>query len=267
MSLLKPIGSGKRLKLKDVSPGDTGPFRDKEEGLRALTKNLARLETLQEILYAQGKHALLIVFQAMDAAGKDGAIRRVAGAFNPAGVRVVAFKAPTPEELSHDFLWRVHKEAPGRGTIGVFNRSHYEDVLIVRVRKWISEQTCRERYGHIRDFEETLAENGVTILKFFLHISKEEQKERLEARRDDPSKRWKFNPGDLKERVLWDDYREAYEDAISETSREHAPWYIVPANHKWYRDVAISGTVVDAMERLDLKYPPAPKGIEKIRVT
>ncbi|MBI3097521.1 MAG: polyphosphate kinase 2 family protein [Planctomycetes bacterium] len=266
MNDLNPVPPGRRLRLAGIDPDDTGGLRGKEEGERLLAKHLKRLEELQEVFYAEGKHTLLLVFQAMDAAGKDGAIRRVVGAVNPAGVRITSFKAPTKDELAHDFLWRIHREVPGRGMIGVFNRSHYEDVLIVRVHRWITEKVCRRRYGHIRDFEELLAENGVTILKFFLHISKKEQKERLEARRDDPAKRWKFNPDDLKERALWGDYQRAYEDAITETSRGHAPWYVIPSNHKWYRDIAISRIIARTMARLDSKYPPAPKGIERIRV-
>jgi PPK2 family polyphosphate:nucleotide phosphotransferase len=266
MTLIKPISPGKRVRLDRLPTDATGPFDDKDDAREALEKQLERLEELQEVLYAQGVHALLLVFQAMDAGGKDGAIKRIAGAFNPQGVRVASFKVPTKEELSHDFLWRIHKEAPGRGQVCVFNRSHYEDVLIVRVHRLVPEEVWRARYDRINAFEKLLAESGVTILKFFLHISKDEQKQRLEARRDDPSKRWKFNPGDLEERDRWGDYMRAYEEAISRTSTACAPWFVVPADHKWFRDVAIAAVVVDALERLDLSYPEAPKGIARVKV-
>jgi PPK2 family polyphosphate:nucleotide phosphotransferase len=219
---------------------------------------------LQEVLYAESKHALLIVLQAMDAGGKDGAIRNVMSGINPQGCYVTSFKAPTPEELAHDFLWRIHQHAPPKGHIGIFNRSHYEDVLIVRVHQLVPESVWRGRYQHINYFEKLLADNGVTILKFFLHISKEEQKERLQARQKDKTKHWKFNPGDLKERALWDEYMAAYEDAINHCNQPWAPWHIVPANKKWYRNVVIAERIVETMESLEMKYPPAPEGVESV---
>jgi PPK2 family polyphosphate:nucleotide phosphotransferase len=258
------IPSGEKIRLKDFDPDDTGKSEDKDEAKAETEKNIERLAELQEVLYAEGKHALLIILQAMDAAGKDGTIKQVMSGVNPQGCFVTSFKAPTPLELAHDFLWRVHPHAPPRGYIGIFNRSHYEDVLIVRVHNLVPEKVWRGRYDHINNFEKLLADHGVTILKFFLHISKDEQKERLEKRLEDKSKNWKFNPGDLKERDLWDEYMEAYEDAINKCNTPWAPWHVVPANKKWYRNLVISERIVEALENLELKYPPAPEGIEKI---
>jgi PPK2 family polyphosphate:nucleotide phosphotransferase len=258
------ISSDEKIRLKDFDPEYTGKYEDKDEAKAETEKNIARLAELQEVMYAEGKHALLIILQGMDAAGKDGTIKAVMSGVNPQGCRVTSFKAPTPEELSHDFLWRVHEHVPPRGYIGIFNRSHYEDVLIVRVHNLVPEKIWRGRYEQINNFEKLLADNGVTILKFFLHISKDEQKERLEKRLADKSKNWKFNPGDLKERDLWDSYMEAYEDAINKCNTPWAPWHIVPANKKWYRNLVISESLVEALESLDMKYPPAPAGIEEI---
>jgi PPK2 family polyphosphate:nucleotide phosphotransferase len=262
--MLKPA-SGK-IKLKDIPTDDTGNFKEKQMGLDALNADLERLAELQEILYAQGQHSLLLVFQAMDTGGKDGSIKRIGGAFHPQGIRCVSFKVPSKEELAHDFLWRIRAHTPGKGEIAIFNRSHYEDVLIVRVKNLAPEDVWRKRYAHIRHFEKNLADAGTTIVKFYLHISKDEQKERLQARLDDPSKHWKFNVGDLGERKRWDDYREAYEEAISETSTDYAPWYVVPADRKWYRDAAIARVLVKTLEKLDLKYPEAEKGLKKIKI-
>ena len=258
------ISSGEHIRLQDVDPGDTGKYKDKEEANGETEKNIARMAELQEIMYAEEKHALLIILQAMDAAGKDGTIKKVMSGVNPQGCRVTSFKVPTPEELSHDFLWRLHKQVPPRGYIGLFNRSHYEDVLVVRVHQLVPEKVWRSRYEHINNFEKLLADSGVTILKFFLHISKDEQKERLQKRLDNKSKNWKFNAGDLKERDRWDDYMAAYEDAINKCNTPWAPWHVVPANKKWYRNLAISERIVEALESLDMKYPPAPEGLEKI---
>lgn len=257
------IPPDEKIRLQDFDPDDTGKY-DKDEAKSETEKNIARLAELQEVMYAEGKHALLIILQAMDAAGKDSTIEHVMSGVNPQGCRVTSFKAPTPDELAHDFLWRVHAHVPPRGYIGIFNRSHYEDVLIVRVHKLVPEKVWRERYEHINHFEKLLAANGVTILKFFLHISKDEQKERLQKRLDDKSKNWKFNPGDLKERDKWDEYMEAYEDAINKCNTARAPWHIVPANKKWYRNLVISARLVEALESLDMKYPPAPEGLEQI---
>jgi len=214
-----------------------------------------RLEELQELLYAEHKHKVLIVLQAMDTGGKDGTIRHVFEGVNPQGVRVASFKKPTLEELDHDFLWRVHKQVPGKGEIVIFNRSHYEDVLVVRVHNLAPKEVWSKRYDHINGFERMLVDEGTTILKFFLHIDLDEQKERLQARLDEPNKRWKFNPDDLEERKLWPKYVKAYEDAISKTSTSWAPWYIVPANRKWYRNLVVGTVVIEALEDLNMRHP------------
>jgi PPK2 family polyphosphate:nucleotide phosphotransferase len=215
-----------------------------------------RLRDLQAVLWAEGKHALLIILQAMDAGGKDGTIKHVMRGVNPQGCQVTGFKVPTQEELDHDFLWRVHKAVPRRGYIGIFNRSHYEDVLVVRVDELVPEAVWRQRYEQINHFEKLLADTGTTILKFYLHISKQEQRERFEARLDDPHKNWKFSMGDLEKRAQWDDYMEAYNEALSRCSTPWAPWYVVPADHKWYRNAVISRILVETLEGLDMRYPP-----------
>jgi PPK2 family polyphosphate:nucleotide phosphotransferase len=253
-----------KIKLAKIDPADTGNVSDKNKAKKLLDKNVARMAELQNVLYAEGKHALLIILQAMDAGGKDGTIRSIMSGINPQGVQVTSFKAPTPEELAHDFLWRVHQAVPPRGMIGIFNRSHYEDVLIVRVRNLIPKQIWQKRFEQINHFEQLLGENGVTILKFYLHISKEEQKERLQARLDEPDKRWKFNPTDLDSRAQWNDYMAAFEDVFEKCSSKEAPWYIVPANKKWYRNLVISQTIVETMEALKMNYPPAAEGLDKI---
>lgn len=216
----------------------------------------ARLAELQEVLWAQHRHRVLVVLQATDTGGKDGTIRNVFGPLDAQGVRVAGFTRPTPDELAHDFLWRVHGRVPGDGEIVVFNRSHYEDVLVPRVHGRVPEPVWRRRYEHIRNFEALLADEGTTIVKFFLHISKDEQRERLQARLDDPTKHWKFDPGDLEERKRWADYQAAYADALSETSVGAAPWYAVPADRKWFRNVVVAQVMVDTLESLDLDYPP-----------
>lgn len=244
------------VKLADWPPTETtdcpGGKEEAEDRLRELNK---KLESLQEMLYAQHKHRLLVVLQAMDTGGKDGVIRKVFEGVNPLGVKVASFKAPTPIELDHDYLWRVHAHTPAKGEIAIFNRSHYEDVLVVRVHELVAEAVWRRRYAQIRDFERLLSEEGTTICKFFLHISPEEQLKRLTARREDPTKRWKYNPADFEERKRWKDYQRAYEEAISETSADHAPWYIVPADKKWYRDLVIASVLVNTLEELGLAYP------------
>jgi PPK2 family polyphosphate:nucleotide phosphotransferase len=209
---------------------------------------------------------VLIVLQAMDTGGKDGVIRRVFDGVNPQGVRVAGFKVPTPEELSHDYRWRVHKMVPGSGEMVIFNGSHYEDVLVVRVHELVPREAWKNRYRQINEFERILAENGTTILKFFLHIDKDEQKARLQARLDEPDKRWKFSLGDLNERKLWPKYMKAYEDALSKTSTDYAPWYIVPANRKWYRDLVISSVLVETLEKLDMKYPQPEENLDTVVV-
>jgi PPK2 family polyphosphate:nucleotide phosphotransferase len=258
------IPAGERIRLNEFDPEYTGKYKDKDEAEDELEKNVARMAELQEVLYAEGKHALLIVLQAMDAGGKDGVIRNVMSGVNPQGCRVTGFKAPTPEELAHDFLWRIHEHVPPRGYVGIFNRSHYEDVLVVRVHNLVPEAVWQQRYEHINNFEKLLADSGVTIMKFFLHISKDEQKERLEERLKDKSKNWKFNPGDLKARARWEEYMQAYEDAINRCNTPWAPWHVIPANKKWYRNLAISERLVEVLESLDMKYPPAPEGIEQV---
>lgn len=245
-----------RVSLAERDPSDRLTFdEEKKVGREYLRELTLRLRELQELLYAEGKHRLLIVLQATDTGGKDGVIRHVFRTVNPQGVRVTGFKAPSARELAHDYLWRIHRETPGRGEIRIFNRSHYEDVLIVRVRNLVPEETWQRRYQHINDFERMLADEGTTILKFFLHISKEEQATRLQSRLDDPSKHWKFNPADLAERKHWDDYREAYEAMLSRTSTPWAPWYVVPSNRKWYRNLVIARVLVATLEGLDMRFP------------
>lgn len=245
----------KPIRLKDLPTGDTGPYKKKTHATKDLKKDLERLVELQELLYAEKKRSLLVVFQAMDTGGKDGAIKHVMGPINPQGCRVTSFKVPTPEELAHDFLWRAHKAVPAKGMIGIFNRSHYEDVLVVRVHKLVPHRVWKERYHQINEFERLLADTGTVILKFFLHISRKEQKERLQARLDEPAKHWKFSVGDLKERQRWDDYMKVYEDAVNRCSRKWAPWIVVPSDHKWYRNLVVARTVADTLEGLGMKYP------------
>lgn len=261
--LVKPHQS---IHLADWDPAKTPSWDgDKESALEQVDELNAKLESLQELLFAEGKHKLLIVLQGMDTSGKDGVIRRVFEGVNPQGVRVAPFKVPTAPELAHDYLWRVHQQVPARGEIVIFNRSHYEDVLVVRVHSLVPEAQWKRRYEQINAFERLLVEEGTTILKFFLHIDKEEQRERLLARLDEPDKRWKFNPGDLKERELWGSYEQAYEDVLSKTSQEHAPWIIVPANRKWYRDLIISVALVDTLKNLKMEYPQPADDLETYR--
>ena len=259
------VAPGSKIDLGAWDPDDKQDFDgDKQAGEAALPALNVRLEALQELLYAEGKHKLLIVLQGMDTAGKDGVIRHVFEGVNPQGVKVASFKAPTPAELAHDYLWRIHQQTPGRGEIVIFNRSHYEDVLVVRVHNLVPPVVWGRRYDQINAFEQTLAEEGTTILKFFLHISKDEQKERLQERLDKPEKRWKFAVGDLKERARWDDYTAAYEAVLAKTSTTHAPWYIVPANRKWYRNLVISHVIIDALEGLDMQYPAPEADLDAI---
>ncbi len=221
---------------------------------------------IQLRLYAESRQKLLVVFQAMDAGGKDGTIRRVFSGVNPQGVKVASFKQPTPEQLQHDFLWRVHAQTPGDGIIGVFNRSHYEDVLVVRVDKLAPESVWRPRFEHINHFEKLLADERTTLLKFFLHISKQEQADRFGERLADPTKHWKFSLGDLEKRKQWDAYMEAYEEAISRCSTDHAPFYVIPADQKWYRNLAVARVIVDALRRMNPQFPPAEPGIERVNI-
>ena len=221
---------------------------------------------MQEILYAQGRHALLVVLQGPDTSGKDGTVRHVFGPVNPAGAVATSFKKPTQHELAHDFLWRIHKAVPSAGMIGIFNRSHYEDVLVPRVHALVPAERIEARYGQINAFECHLAENDVTILKFYLHISTKEQKARLEARLEDPTKRWKFSPDDLAERKHWDDYISAYQIALGRCSTQWAPWFVVPADRKWYRNAVVARVVRSTLEGLDLTYPPEMPGLDKLRI-
>lgn len=260
------VKPGVKLTLKEFDPDDTGDYKKSAQGksrAKADTaKLIARLDGLQERLYAGATHSLLVVLQGMDTSGKDGTIKSVMSGINPQGCKVVAFKAPSKDELAHDFLWRVHREVPPKGYIGIFNRSHYEDVLITRVHGWISEKDAKRRFNQIKEFEELLTEQGTAVRKFFLHISKEEQKERLEERVADPEKRWKWNSGDLEERKFWGEYQKAFEDVISATSTQDAPWYIIPANRKWYRNLLVADYIVQALEDMKLQTPAAPEGVD-----
>lgn len=249
------VSPGDKVRLDKIDTGDKGEYKSKEETFERLEVLRERRMKLQERLYAESKRSLLIVLQATDTGGKDGAMDHLLTGLNPAGIRVTSFKAPTALELAHDFLWRIHAAVPTRGTIGLWNRSHYEDVLITRVHGMIDKKTCETRYTDINAFEKLLADNGTVILKFFLHISKKEQKERLQARLADPEKHWKFSPNDLKERTMWDDYQAAYADAISACSTKAAPWYIVPADSKWSRNIALAEVVTAAMEEMDPQFP------------
>ncbi len=264
-----PVGSftvtpGQAFRLHDVDADADAQGLDKASAKDILRTIQKRLDRLQEILYAEGKHALLIVLQALDTGGKDGTIRKVFGPLNPQGVRVSNFKVPNGEELAHDYLWRIHQEVPRKGMIGVFNRSHYEDVLVPRVHKLVGEDVIHERYEQINAFEKYLSQNGVTILKFFLHISRDEQKKRLQRRLDNPDKHWKFNRGDLAERKLWDKYTAAINGALTACSTAWAPWYVIPANRKWYRDLAVGQAVLNCLEALDPHYPSAEPGLAKV---
>ncbi|MCX6150401.1 MAG: polyphosphate kinase 2 family protein [Ignavibacteriales bacterium] len=260
--LVKPDS---KIKLSDFKTGETDTFESKEKATEMLEKNILEMAEQQALLYAQDKFSLLIIFQAMDAAGKDGAIKHVMSGLNPQSTQVHSFKAPSLEELDHDFLWRINKALPEKGKIGIFNRSHYEEVLIVRVHNLIKNQKIPEqfindniwklRYNQINNFERYLYENGTYVIKFFLHISKEEQKKRFIKRIDDPSKNWKFGEEDIKERNFWDEYQKCYQEAISETSKKHASWYIIPSDKKWFARLVISEIIVKTLKSMDLKYP------------
>jgi PPK2 family polyphosphate:nucleotide phosphotransferase len=256
------VEEGTRVDLSAHDPEDRGAFPDgKKAGKEAAALLNERLETLQELLYAEGKHRVLVVLQAMDTGGKDSTIRHVFDGVNPQGVKVARFQKPVAEELARDYLWRVHREVPRDGQITIFNRSHYEDVLVVRVHELVAEPIWRKRYAHIRAFEERLVDEGTTILKFFLHISRDEQRKRLQERLDNPDKHWKFDHSDLESRRLWVAYQTAYEDALTETSTPSAPWYVVPADSKWYRNLVVSQILVDTLDGLGMCYPVAPPGL------
>ncbi len=261
--LVKP---GQKVDLADYDPSETSEFKGgKQEGLAAISGLVSELDTLQELLYAEHLHKVLVVLQAVDTGGKDGTIRRVFEGVNPQGVRVASFKVPTPNELDHDYLWRVHMQVPAKGEIVIFNRSHYEDVLVVRVHGLVPAEVWKKRFDQINAFERMMADEGTTILKFFLHITPSEQKKRLLARLKDETKQWKYNPADLKERELWDQYTKAYEDVLARTSTDVAPWYVVPADRKWYRDWVVASILVGALKDLKMEYPKPPFDVETAR--
>jgi PPK2 family polyphosphate:nucleotide phosphotransferase len=264
--LTKPIVTreGRQIRLRDIDPEDDAGLRNKAKARARLAEDLERLRKLQLLLYADNRYALLVVIQAMDTGGKDGLIRHVMSGLNPVGCVVTSFKVPTPDERQHDFLWRIHRAVPPRGVIGVFNRSHYEDVLVVRVHKLVPKEVWLRRYREINEFERTLRQNGVEILKFYLHISKAEQARRLRSRIEDKSKNWKFSEADIAERRLWSKYQTAYEDAINECTTSRAPWHIVPANNKWARDCVVARAMVDKLESLKLRYPKPTVDFSKI---
>ena len=248
------VEPGRKVRLEDFDTSATHGH-DKADSAKTTAEQLVRLRTLQDRFWAEGKRSVLVVLQGIDAAGKDGTINKVMEAFNPQGCPVTSFKVPSAEELAHDYLWRVHKAVPRKGEIGIFNRSHYEDVLVVRVHDLVPKAVWSKRYDQINEFERHLADNGTTIVKFFLSISKEEQRARFQARYDDPTKRWKFSLGDLEERKRWDDYQRAFDDVLSKTSTTWAPWYVIPADRKWFRDVAVSTILADILDGLDPAYP------------
>lgn len=262
------VDPGSSVDLGQIDPsGKPGFEGGKEEGEAALRPLCRRLAELQERLWAESSQRLLVVLQAMDTGGKDGTIQNVFHGINPQGIRVQSFKAPTPIELAHDYLWRVHPHTPAAGMIAVFNRSHYEDVVAVRVRQLVPEDVWRRRFDHINAFERMLCDEGTTVAKFFLHISYEEQRERLQARLDEPDKRWKFNPGDLEDRKLWGACQEAYGDAIGRTSTANAPWYVVPADRKWYRDLVVATALIETLEAMNPRFPKPDPGLEGLVVT
>lgn len=259
------VAPGTEVRLGGWDPRDRDAWEgSKREGKKEAARLNRRLEELQELLYAEGRHKLLIVLQAMDTGGKDSTIRHVFDGVNPQGVKVASFKKPTPEELAHDYLWRVHEHAPGTGEIVIFNRSHYEDVLVVRVHSLVPENVWSRRYDHINSFERLLADEGTTIRKFFLYISRQEQKERLQDRLDQPDKHWKFSKADLAERARWDEYLAAFETVLAKTSTGWAPWHVVPADRKWYRNLVISRVLVDTLEGLGMRYPPPEEGLDEV---
>lgn len=262
------IRPGERVDLTSRSTNDKSAFPEmkKTSSAQAMADRHAKLSALQRKLWADGSQGLLVVLQAMDTGGKDGTIRKVLSGVNPQGVRVTGFGIPSEEERDHDYLWRIHEHAPPKGRIAVFNRSHYEDVLVVRVDELVPESRWSKRFGHIRDFERMLIDEGTTIVKIMLHISKAEQKERLEARLADPTKGYKFNLSDLDTRSRWDDYMRAYEDAIAETTTESAPWFVVPADRKWYRNLVVAQIIIDALTAMDLEFPDPEVDLRSITI-
>ena len=259
------VKPGSKVKLKDIDPGSKDHHESHKEAAKEIEQDQTKLRGLQELLYADGSCSLLICLQGMDTGGKDGTINHFLGAMNPQGCRVVGFKQPSDEELAHDFLWRIHRATPRKGEVAIFNRSHYEDVLVVRVHKLVPEKVWSRRYDQINVFEKELVESNTHILKFYLHISKKEQLSRFKDRLDDPGKQWKISESDYKERKFWDDYTSAYEDVLSQCSTEHAPWFIIPSDHKWFRNLAIARIVVEYLEGLDMKFPGPSVDLEHIR--
>ena len=260
------VRPGEKIRLKDFDPDDTNGVGDREAAEKERLKNIAALDDLGYRLYAEGRRALLIVLQGMDTSGKDGTIRKTMQGFNPQTCRVTSFKGPSAEELSHDFLWRINRALPRKGEIGIFNRSQYEDVLIVRVHDLVPRSEWKTRYERINMFEHLLVESGTTIVKIFLHISKEEQRKRLQSRIDDSRKNWKFNQDDLSERRFWHAYQQAYDEALTRCNTKDGPWYIVPANKKWYRNLIVSRILRKTLEKLNPQFPPPQPGIEGIVV-
>ena len=258
------VKPGTKVSLKDYDPGDTGPYSSSDAAKKETEELLVELKELQYLLHAENRRSLLLVFQGMDTSGKDGAIRHVMAGMTPLGVQIKAFKAPHEEELAHDFLWRIHQAVPRRGYVGIFNRSHYEDVLVVRVHELVPKKVWEARYEQINDFEKMLTENGTIILKFFLHISKDEQKERLEERLHDPTRFWKFSLGDVEERKHWSHYRKAYEDCLSLCSTQWAPWHIIPANKKWYRNALVTRIIVERVRELKMSFPKPTIDLDKV---
>jgi PPK2 family polyphosphate:nucleotide phosphotransferase len=266
LSKLFAVTPGKKVHLSETPTNFTAGYKHKKAAAGALAESVQRLDELQYLLYAEHKRALLVVLQGMDASGKDGTIRHVMSGINPQGCRVTAFKEPTSEELSHDYLWRIHKAVPPRGTIGLFNRSHYEDVLVVRVQNLVPKAVWSRRYEQINEFEHSLRESGVHILKFFLHISPEEQLARFRERLKDPRKQWKISPEDFKQRRFWKEYAAAYEDALTLCSTEWAPWHVIPSDHKWFRNLAVARIITETLEGLDMKLPKPSFDVSKIKV-
>ncbi len=262
------VKQGSKIKLSEISTSFTGNYKSKKEAKEDLKKNIKKLQKLQDTFYAFDKYSLLLVFQAMDAAGKDSTIKHVMSGLNPQGTQVYSFKQPSSEDLNHDYLWRINKSLPERGRIGIFNRSHYEEVLVVRVhdlvknqkipKQFVNENIWKLRYEQINSFEKYLYENGIIILKFFLHVSKEVQKKRFLDRINDPSKNWKFSASDLKEREFWNEYQKSYQETISSTSKHHAPWYIIPADKKWFMRLTVSEVIIQTIENLKMQYPKLP---------
>ncbi|MGB2903607.1 MAG: polyphosphate kinase 2 family protein [Candidatus Dechloromonas phosphoritropha] len=260
--IVKP---GEKLNLAEIDPGQKGGYVSNDVALPEITKYVTRMAEMQALLYANADQSLLVVLQALDAAGKDGVVRHLFSGMNPQGTSVFGFKQPSAAEAAHDFLWRAHQRTPGKGEVVVFNRSHYEDVLVVRVHELVPTAVWSQRFEMINDFEKLLTQNGTRILKFFLHISPEEQLERFKQRLDDPARNWKISEADYSERELWPKYTEAYEEALAKTSTAHAPWFVIPANHKWFRNLAASQIIAETMEDMKLKLPPTRVNLDEVR--